>query len=225
MKPKNSRNDASTISFKLRGAELIIPQNFYVLFELKIWEALNLRSTWSRGSRKQRAKFYLSHGNQVIENMFPPRAAYLRANFLLPKARHLKCLTSFWRWQKTEASPLVKREIFDDPKPAKSAEVEARPFRDIPSPDFGLTSLIKYFKETEGFTKVYKLTNRLFTEHGPIFRGDILFGGKPAVYTISPDDFENVFRSEGRYPRRPPILDIWIELRKRRNYFIGVFSA
>ena len=160
----------------------------------------------------------------MIENMFSPCAASLRANFLLPKARHLKCLTSFWRWQKTEASPLVKREIVDDPRPAKSAEVEARPFRDIPSPDFGLTSTIKYFKETEGFTKVYKLTNRLFTEHGPIFRGDILFGGKPAVYTIDPDDFEKVFRSEGRYPRRPPI-DIWIEHRKRRNYFIGVFSA
>ena len=161
----------------------------------------------------------------MIENMFSPCAASLRANFVLPKARHLKCLTSFWRWQKTEASPLVKRESFDDPRPAKSAEVEARPFRDIPSPNFGLTSTIKHFKETEGFTKVYKLTNRLFTEHGPLFRGDILFGGKPAVYTIDPDDFEKVFRSEGRYPRRPPILEIWREQRKRRNYFVGVFSA
>ena len=160
----------------------------------------------------------------MIENMFSPCAASLRANFLLPKARHLKCLTSFWRWQKTEASPLEKQEIVDDPRPAKSAEVEARPFRDIPSPDFGLTSTMKYFKETEGFTKVYKLTNRLFTEHGPILRDDILFGGKPAVHIIDPDDFEKVFRSEGRYPRRPPI-DIWIEQRKRRNYFIGVFSA
>ena len=119
---------------------------------------------------------------------------------------------------------MVKREIVDDPRPAKSAEVEARPFRDIPSPDVGMTSTIKYFKETEGFTKVYKLTNRLFTEHGPILRDDILFGGKPAVHIIDPDDFEKVFRSEGRYPRRPPI-DIWIEHRKRRNYFIGVFSA
>ena len=109
---------------------------------------------------------------------------------------------------------MVKREIFDDPKPAKSAEVEARPFRDIPSPDFGLTSIIKHFKKTEGFTKIYKLTNRLFTEHGPIFRDDILFGGQPAVHTIDPDDFEKVFRSEGRYPRRPPI-DIWIA------YYLG----
>ena len=195
------------------------------VFELYIWEALNLRPTSSRGSREQRAKLPVPQELQVIENMFSPCAASLRANFVLPKARHLKCLTSFWRWQKTEASPLVKRESFDDPRPAKSAEVEARPFRDIPSPDFGMTSTVKYFKETEGFTKVYKLTNRLFTEHGPLFRGDILFGGKPAVYTIDPDDFEKVFRSEGRYPRRPPILEIWREQRKRRNYFVGVFSA
>ena len=120
---------------------------------------------------------------------------------------------------------MVKRESFDDTRPAKSAEGEARPFRDIPSPHFGLTSTIKHFKETEGFTKVYKLTNRLFTEHGPILRDDILFGGKPSVHIIDPDDFEKVFRSEGRYPRRPPILEIWREQRKRRNYFVGVFSA
>ncbi|XP_073228660.1 cytochrome P450 27C1-like [Porites lutea] len=148
-----------------------------------------------------------------------------RGNIVIPKARHLKGVTSFWRWQKTEARPLENRESFNDlsTKSAENTEREVRPFNDIPALETGLTSTIRYFRETEGFTKVFKLSNQLFTKHGPIFREDSFFGS-PAVHIIDPDDFEKVFRSEGRYPRRPP-MEIWIEHRKRRNYFPGVFNA
>jgi len=41
------------------------------------------------------------------------------------------------------------------------------------------------------------------------------------VHITDPDDFEKVFRAEGKFPRRPPV-DIWVEHRKRRNYFPGI---
>ena len=148
-----------------------------------------------------------------------------RGNLVISKARYLKCVTSFWRWQKTEARPLENRKSFDDlsAKSAENSEREVRPFNDIPALETGLTSTIRYFRETEGFTKVFKLSNQLFTKHGPIFKEDSFFGS-PAVHIIDPEDFEKVFRSEGRYPRRPP-MEIWIEHRKRRDYFPGVFNA
>ena len=61
--------------------------------------------------------------------------------------------------------------------------------------------------KTEGFTKAYKITERLFHGLGPIYK--------------DPDDFEKVFRAEGKYPRRL-MFDFIVEHRKQRNHFPGI---
>ncbi|XP_067023575.1 cytochrome P450 27C1-like [Acropora muricata] len=41
------------------------------------------------------------------------------------------------------------------------------------------------------------------------------------VHILDPDDYKKVFRAEGKYPQRP-LLDFWVEHRKRKNYFPGL---
>ena len=77
------------------------------------------------------------------------------------------------------------------------------------------------FTKTERFAKGYKLFERLFEELGPIYKESVLLSPKTTVHVIEPEDIEKVFRSEGKYPMRLQ-LDIWLEYRKRRNYFPGL---
>ena len=150
----------------------------------------------------------------------------LRRNFL-PRSQHLKPLAVLWRSQKTEASALQESsETFcDSTKPAEIESVAdgVRPFEEIPGPKVGLKFMLDSYVKSEGFTKAYRLANRLFAEHGPIFRENLLMGSQ-TVHVIDPTDFEKVFRAEGKYPQRPPI-DVWIEHRKRMNHFPGVFVS
>ena len=98
----------------------------------------------------------------------------------------------------------------------------AKPFEDIPGPKAGFRTFMKFYKVTEGFTKGYKMVDRLFAEYGPIYK-QYLFG-IPLVHVVDPNDVERVFRADGKYPMRPPML-AWIEHRKRRDHFPGVFLS
>ena len=143
----------------------------------------------------------------------------LRSN-LLARSRHFKPLTAFWRLQKTEARPLESHETCND----SGTSDLVRPFEEIPKPKADVKSFLDVYKQTEGFTKLYKVTDRRFVEHGPIFK-EYGLNGVAMVHVIDPDDFEKVYRAErGKYPRRPPV-DIWVEHRRRRNHFPGVFLS
>jgi len=142
---------------------------------------------------------------------------------LVRRSRNLLPLTTLWRSQKTEASPLESRETVDVPTNLENKEYAVRPFEEIPGPKAGLKSIVDFYTKTEGFTKGFKLTDRRFDEYGPIFK-QFMINGAAMVHVIDPDDFEKVFRAEGKYPRRPP-MDIWVEHRKRRNHFPGVFMS
>lgn len=99
-----------------------------------------------------------------------------------------------------------------------------RPFEDIPGPN-SLQYMLEFHRVSEGFTKGYRLLDIFFAKYGPIFKENVLVQGSQTVHVTDPDDFERIFRAEGKYPQRPPI-DIWVEYRKRRNYFfLGVFSS
>jgi len=140
-----------------------------------------------------------------------------RAKNLTPKA-------AFWRSQKTEASLLEKDGNFGDSAKLETEDCSVRPFEEIPGPKASfLKYMVDFYAKTEGFRKGYKLTDLMFVEHGPIYKENMMLGS-PTVHAIDPDDFEKVFRAEGKYPRRVPI-DIWIEHRKRRNYFPGAFLS
>ena len=150
----------------------------------------------------------------------------LRRNFI-PRTQTCKVFAGFWRLQKTEAAPLQTQ---DSAKPELDHDV--RPFEEIPQPKkmkFNLESILGFYqtyKMTEGFTKLYKITNMMYGWMGPIYRESFVMGipSGRMVHVMDPDDFEKVFRAEGKYPRRPPI-DFWVEQRKRRNRFPGVIIS
>ena len=75
--------------------------------------------------------------------------------------------------------------------------------------------------KTEGFTRIYKITERLFHDLGPIYKEDLMFRPNITVHVKDPDDFEKILRAEGKFPRRP-LFDFLVENRKRRKYFPGI---
>ena len=120
------------------------------------------------------------------------------------RTQYFKLLSLRWRYRSTES------RLFD----------RVRAFEDIPEPN-GWKLMFDLFTKTERFAKGYKLFERLFEELGPIYKESVLLSPKTTVHVIEPEDMEKVFRSEGKYPRRLQ-LDIWLEYRKRRNYFPGL---
>ena len=78
--------------------------------------------------------------------------------------------------------------------------------------------------KTERFTKAYKVTERLFHDLGPVYKEDLMFRPTMTVHVKDPDDFEKVFRAEGKYPRRL-IFDFMVEHRKRRNLWPGIIQV
>ena len=139
---------------------------------------------------------------------------------LLPKAKHFIPLTAFWRSQKTEASAMEQNEsLRESAKTEIERDCEVKPFDDVPGPKRSLKSMVEFYAKSEGLTKGYKLNQRMFAEYGPIFKENTL--GQTMVHVMDPDDFEKVFRAEGKYPRRP-VIDVWVEHRKRRKFFPGV---
>ena len=150
--------------------------------------------------------------------------AKLRQN-ILSETQHFKSVAAvFWKSQNTAATPLERNENFSRKKDIESIEDgEVRPFEDIPGPKRSLKSIVESYIKTEGFTKRYKLHDRMFAKYGPIYKEEMM--GRPSVHLMDPNDFEKVFRAEGKYPRRPDLFDIWREHRKRRNFVLGIFLS
>ena len=142
---------------------------------------------------------------------------------LPPAAQHFKPLAAFWRSQKTAPAPLEQDEAFRD---SAKTEIEhgskVRPFEDIPGPARTFKSMVEFYRDSKGLTKICKLTEGLFAKYGPIYKENTL--GQTQVHVMDPEDFEKVFREEGKYPRRP-LIDAWVEHRKRRNHFPGVVNV
>ena len=132
-----------------------------------------------------------------------------------------KCLGSLCLWRSKSAQAASQEANFDlgDSKEVEDRG-EVRPFDDIPGPKRSLQNLIAFYRRSEGFTKNYKNSQAFFNEYGPIFKSN-LTEDMLLVHILDPDDYKKVFRAEGKYPERP-LLDFWVEHRKRRNYFPGI---
>ena len=139
----------------------------------------------------------VTEGHSLLDTMFSSRIACHRTQYF-------KLLSLHRRSQSTES------RLFDG----------VRAFEDIPEPN-GWKLMYDLFTKTKHFAKGYKLFERLFEELGPIYKESVLLSPKTTVHVIEPEDIEKVFRAEGKYPRRMQ-LDIWLEYRKRRNYFPGL---
>lgn len=99
---------------------------------------------------------------------------------------------------------------------------EPLPFDEIPGPRGKLLTGIDFYRYSEGFRKHHKLSVRLFNEYGPIFKEHVL-RETPVVHVMEPDDFEKVYRAEGKYPKRDP-LDFLEDCRKKKNKPKGLES-
>lgn len=91
---------------------------------------------------------------------------------------------------KTEVVPSEREDTFDD---------GVRPFEDIPEVN-GWKFIYNLCTKTQGFTKFFKETARLFDELGPIYKDDFMFTPFKTVHVIDPGDFSKVYRAEGKYP-------------------------
>ena len=129
---------------------------------------------------------------------------------VLQRKQYFTPLTLYWRSQRTEARALDSQETFNG----------MRAFEDIPEPN-SFKFMYDLCTKTERFTKGFKVTERLFEELGPVYKERWTLTPLTSVHVIEPEDIEKVFRAEGKYPRRP-IIDVWLEYRKRRNYFPGL---
>ncbi|XP_015780617.1 PREDICTED: cytochrome P450 27C1-like [Acropora digitifera] len=135
--------------------------------------------------------------------------------------QNFKSLGSLCLWR-SKSSQAASREASLDLVDSTEIEDhgEVRPFEDIPGPKRSLRNLIAVYRRSEGLTKNFKVVEAFFKEYGPIFKQD-LTGDMLMVHILDPDDYKKVFRAEGKYPQRP-LLDFWVEHRKRRNYFPGL---
>ncbi|XP_074608955.1 cytochrome P450 27C1-like isoform X2 [Acropora palmata] len=135
--------------------------------------------------------------------------------------QNFKSLGSLCLWRSKSSQAASKEANFDL---GDSTEIEdygeVRPFEDIPGPKRSLRNLIAFYRRSEGLTKNFKVVEAFFKEYGPIFKQD-LTGDMLMVHILDPDDYKKVFRAEGKYPQRP-LLDFWVEHRKRKNYFPGL---
>ena len=144
--------------------------------------------------------------------MLSPRIAF-RRNILDFTKPYRKPLTLFWRSQRSEPKQVESPERFDG----------VQSYRVIPEPN-GFKFMYDLCTKTEGFTKAYKITERLFHELGPIYKENLMLWPIAAVHVQEPDDFETVFRAEGKYPRRL-MFDFMVEHRKRRTHFPGIIQV
>ena len=135
--------------------------------------------------------------------------------------QNFKSLGSLCLWR-SKSSQAASREASLDLVDSTEIEDygEVRPFEDIPGPKRSLRNLIAVYRRSKGLTKNFKVLEAFFKEYGPIFKQD-LTGDMLMVHILDPDDYKKVFRAEGKYPQRP-LLDFWVEHRKRKNYFPGL---
>ena len=68
------------------------------------------------------------------------------------------------------------------------------------------------------------LIQLMFHDLSPVYKEDLMFRPTMTVHVKDPDDFEKVFRAEGKYPRKL-ILDFFVGHRKRRNRWPGIIQV
>ena len=153
--------------------------------------------------------------------MYFTKITHLSRRSFFPAAQHFKPLAAFWRSQKTEAAQLERNETFRDSAKTEIKDGGVLSFEDIPGPPKTFKTMVDFYRKSERLSKFYKVNESWFAKYGPVFKEN--FFDRYWVHITDADDIEKVLRAEGKYPRRLE-LDVWLEHRKRRNYFLGVVN-
>ena len=127
--------------------------------------------------------------------------------------------------QKSRQSRGVGKQILIRSKETQAVRdvPELNPYAKIPGPR-GLPvigTLLEYARDG-GYKRWHEIQQERCREFGSIYREDIM--SFKTVTISDPDDIENLFRHEGKYPTREPQLPIWMQYKKERKQAHGVSS-
>ena len=136
------------------------------------------------------AKFSLKRVSTTHLHLFSPISTFIQARF-----------------QRAEvAQPRTTSEFIDE---------EPLPFDQIPGPRGNkFATAVQFYRQSDGFTRFYKLVKNLFEDYGPIFKENVT-ENTPVVHIMEPADFETVYRAEGKYPDRAAVLEVLTKSRTR----------
>lgn len=94
----------------------------------------------------------------------------------------------------------------------------ARPFNEIPGPPglpfFG--SVLEFIREG-GTKNLHRINEQRFEKYGPIYR-ETMFG-KTNVHLNDASAVETLFRADGKYPKKPPIVPLLENEKEIENIF------
>lgn len=101
------------------------------------------------------------------------------------------------------------------------AKSTALPFSSIPRPKgFPLVgNMTDYGPKNGGTEKLVFTHQRYFKQLGPIFLESIF--GRTMLHVMDPEDFQTVYRCEGKHPNRP-FVDPWVAYRDEKRYHRGL---
>ncbi|XP_050402572.1 probable cytochrome P450 12a5, mitochondrial isoform X2 [Patella vulgata] len=110
-----------------------------------------------------------------------------------------------------------------------NSNVNPKPYSEIPGPTgiynipkIGGMFLFQPFSKYN-LSRFHELTDMLFDKYGPIIRMNL---GNGIVFTSDPQDIELIYKSEGKYPKRPglDLLDLYIT-RTKKAKTLGVLDG
>ena len=142
---------------------------------------------------------------------------------LRPPSQYFKTVSAVVLRSQNTAGALPKTDETVSRKRDVGDSAPVRPFEEIPGPGKSFWSIVEFYRKTKGFTKPYKMHDVMFAKYGPIYKEELL--GRPTVHLMDPNDFEKVFRAEGKYPKRPNLFDHMTEHRRRRTGNPGIFLS
>ena len=142
---------------------------------------------------------------------------------LRPPSQYFKTVSAVVLRSQNTAAALPKTDETVSRKRDVGDSATVRPFEEIPGPGKSFWSIVEFYRKTKGFTKPYKMHDVMFAKYGPIYKEELL--GRPTVHLMDPNDFEKVFRADGKYPKRPNLFDHMTEHRRRRTGNPGIFLS
>ncbi len=147
--------------------------------------------SWVSRRKMLAAKFALKRVSPTRLHVFSPISSFVQVRF-----------------QRAEVAQPRSTSEFTDEEPL--------PLDQIPGPRGRLATALDFYRQSDGYSKFYKLMQELFKVYGPIFKEDVSNKG-PTVHIMEPADFETVFRAEGKYPDSGAPFECLIKERKRKG--------
>lgn len=95
------------------------------------------------------------------------------------------------------------------------------PFNKLPG--YGSLHGLYTFFLNDGFSRLHLIEEESKKKFGPMFRQNL--GPFNTVYVCEPDLVQQVYKMEGKYPKRDPAIPLWTKYREDRGRTEAIFIA